>query len=91
MRMKTPYKVKCAECGTVNLIDMDLECVSSYERKMGLELEHLAAYDGTCHECGKDFYVFVAAWEYPEGTIESYSVKMESAEKIEEPSFIEEL
>lgn len=37
MEIKLPYKVECLNCGAEVLADMELECVGSYERKMGLE------------------------------------------------------
>lgn len=91
MEMKTPYKVKCLECEAVNLVDMELECVSSYERKMGSELEYEAIFDGVCQECGADILVRIGLWEYPEGDIEDYTIEMQGAEKIEEPEFISEV
>lgn len=90
MVMKTPYKVKCSKCAAENLLDMELECVSSYERKMGLELEYAAAFDGVCAGCGEDITARIEAWEYPEGAIEDYVVEIEGAEQMEEPEFVME-
>lgn len=88
--MRTPYRVKCSICGAENMLDMEMECVSSYERKMGPELEYLATFDGICSECGEDITAQVEAWEYPEGFIETYEVTVEGAEKIEDPVFVNE-
>lgn len=89
MEIKLPYKVECLNCGAEVLADMELECVGSYERKMGLELEHLAAFDGVCPECGRDIYVQVEVWEYPEGNIEDYGVVTKGAKELEEPDFFD--
>lgn len=91
MEMKTPYKVKCLRCGAENPVDMELECVSSYERKMGPELEYEAVFDGVCRECGEDIIVKIGLWEYPEGDIEDYTIEMQGAGKIEEPEFISDI
>lgn len=42
VKIKKPYKVKCRSCGVQINIDLDLECVSTYERQMGMELEYEA-------------------------------------------------
>ena len=73
MEIKLPYKVACLNCGAVVLTDMELECVGSYERKMGLDLEHLATFDGV----------------YPEGNIEYYGVVTKGAKELEEPKFFD--
>nr|WP_300822038.1 hypothetical protein [uncultured Schaedlerella sp.] len=91
MNIRTPYKVKCSECGAENQLNMELECVSSYERKKGLDLEYISTFEGACPKCGGDLAVQVRVWEYPEGFVESYTVIMEGAVKIEEPDFINEL
>ena len=44
MNIRTPYKVKCSECGAENQLNMELECVSSYERKKGLDLEYISTF-----------------------------------------------
>lgn len=91
MIMKTPYKVKCLACGIVNPLGMELECVSSYRRKMGLELEYMAVGEILCPNCGASIIAQIDAWEYPEGTVEHYIVMTDGAEKIEEPVFIPEM
>lgn len=91
MEMKTPYKVKCLKCGSENFIDMELECVSSYERRMGPELEYAAAFDGVCQVCGEDIIVRIGLWEYPEGAIEDYTTEIQGAEKIEDPQFVRDI
>jgi hypothetical protein len=83
MEIKLPYRVECLNCGAKVLIDMELECVGSYERKMGLELEHLAAFDGVCPECERDIFIQVEVWEYPEGNIEDYGVVTKGAKEVE--------
>lgn len=90
MTMKTPYKVKCSACGAENLLNMELACVSSYERKMGPELEYMSVIEEECFNCGEDIAVQIEAWEYPEGTIETYSVRTEGAREIEQPVFLSE-
>lgn len=91
MEIKTPYKVKCSSCGSENLIAMELECTGSYERNMGLELEHLATFDDCCSSCGNPIAVQIELWEYPEGTVDAYAVRLEGAEEIEKPVFIQEI
>ena len=88
MELKTPYKVKCLTCGTENILDMELECVGSYERNMGPELEYMAAFDGVCQGCGEDILAQIEVWEYPIGTVEDYITVTKGAEKTEEPTFI---
>lgn len=66
---------------------MKLVCVSSYDRKMGPELEYMSVIEAECSNCGKDIAVQIEAWEYPEGTIETYSVRTEGVMEIEEPVF----
>lgn len=87
MKIKKPYRVKCSRCGEINVLDLDLQCVSSYERNMGPELEHMAIFDDLCIKCSADIRVRVEAWEYPEGNLEDYSVVIEGAEEMEEPEF----
>ena len=91
MNIKIPHKVKCLSCGSENLIAMELECTGSYERTMGLELEHLATFDDCCSSCGNPIAVQIELWEYPEGTVDAYAVRLEGAEEIEKPVFIQEI
>ncbi len=86
-KLRSPYRVKCRTCGNVLSLDLDLECVSSYERKMGPEMEYAAFYDNGCPECRADIMVRIGAWEYPEGQLTDYSVTLEGACEMEEPVF----
>lgn len=88
MRIKTPYRVKCNLCGFVIPLDMDLECVSSYERNMGPELEYAAIFESSCPQCGEDIMIKINTWEYPEGKLNHYSVIMEGTMEIEKLQFI---
>ena len=91
MEIKTPYKVKCSSCGSENLIAMELECTGSYERTMGLELEHLATFDDCCSSCGNPIAVQIDLLEYPEGTVDDFTVRLVGVEEIEKPVFIQEI
>jgi hypothetical protein len=87
MKLIQPYNVKCEQCGTVIDLDIDMECMSSYERNMGPELEYLGTFDGTCPECGSDITVQIEAWEYPEGALEGYNVSKQGVDTIDSPQF----
>lgn len=88
MKIKAPYKVKCENCGMRIPLYMDLECIGSYERRMGPEMEHVAFYDDRCPECGEEIMVKIEAWEYPEGQLNDCYVTMEGACEIEDPIFV---
>lgn len=90
MRLRTPYKVKCEVCGETVSLDLQLECVGSYNRRMGPEMEFIAEYEDACPNCGSDILVRVAAWEYPEGHLRDHDVMTEGALPLKEPEFIME-
>lgn len=82
VKIKKPYKVKCRSCGVQINIDLDLECVSTYERQMGMELEYEAICESECLNCGADILVRVQAWEYPVGVLNYQNVELEGVEEI---------
>ena len=40
MKIKSPFVVTCKKCGKDIPVELWIECVGSYERKMGPELEY---------------------------------------------------
>ena len=87
MKIKSPFVVTCKKCGKDIPVELGIECVGSYERKMGPELEYQGVYEGKCVHCDSEIDVEIEAWEYPEGTVETYNVKLIGALKVEEPEF----
>lgn len=69
MELKKPLKVKCQNCGTIIDADLDFECVSTNERDMGTEFDYEGVFEGVCPGCGKDIFIKVEAYEYPEGVV----------------------
>lgn len=83
LKIVKPHVVKCKSCATVMELDMELECISSYERQMGPESEYEAIYDDGCPNCDSDIYVRIQAWEYPTGTLEGFNIETEGAEIVQ--------
>ncbi len=81
--IEEPYKVKCETCGNEMELDLELECISTYERQMGMELEYEAVCEGECDECGDEFLVRIQAWEYPVGILNMQTEELEGVKALE--------
>ena len=68
----------CPKCGhvfSVNLLDYSQSIISD-ERGMGAEYEHSVDYDDECENCGAKFKINGAIYEYPIGSYNSDTVKI---------------
>lgn len=86
MRTENPIRLKCENCKTVFETDMEFECVSSNARSMGIELDFEGMVEASCPNCGKDIFVRLEVYEYPQGVVNYTENRLENgAIMIEEP------
>lgn len=88
----SPAKVRCNECGEVQIIDQDFfdDDWSSYDHgdnAMGEEIDHCFIAEVDCANCGNSLRVETRCSEYPAGAF-NYDTKCEASgcELMEEPS-----
>jgi hypothetical protein len=68
--------IKCRNCGEshiVNLDDLNLELLETYQREMGPEKSYIADFDIVCN-CKIRISGKIELWEYPENSINHYNV-----------------
>ena len=87
MRLMKPILVKCKCCKANLNITVDLECVSSYERSMGEEVEYDGVLYDNCPNCGNKIKVNLYVWEYPAGAINYQEEECEGVDIIHEPEY----
>lgn len=69
MKLWKALTAKCQNCGTIINTALNYECVSTYERAMGTELDYEGVYEGACPGCSKDIFIKTEAYEYPKGVV----------------------
>ena len=83
---KGKLKVKCNNCGKIIDIDCDdlpFEITETEQREQGAEHTHSAKYQVDC-DCGSNISIEYDIWEYPEGSINDTSVKINGGTLIQE-------
>ena len=83
MRLKKPITLRCENCKKCFDVELDFDCVSTDERDMGIEYDYEGIYDGQCPQCGKDIYIQIEAYEYPEGFINEFGEQVVDGATIE--------
>lgn len=87
MKLLHPIIVKCQRCKTLLNIEIDLECVSSYERSMGEEYEYEGVMFDNCPNCGKQINLNLYVWEYPVGVVNYQEEECDGAAIISGPEY----
>lgn len=83
MRLREPLVVRCNSCNNSFSVELDFDCITTDERDMGTEYDFEGVFDGTCPHCGKDIYIQVEAYEYPEGVVNDYNEQVVDGATIE--------
>ena len=65
---------RCTECGNLNLLESDFRSVSSKERDMGKETQHVSSFQHPCGNCGTKIEAELEGWEYPRNSIEHWEL-----------------
>lgn len=87
MNVKNPFTIKCNNCGKIADIRVDIKCVSSYNRRLGDELEYSGVYNGCCPFCSSDITVEIDAWEYPHGHLDQFIINTQGGSYLDNPRF----
>lgn len=88
MHVVRPAVVECRNClHLIEISDMDLESVASYERNMGPEIEYEGGRNIYCEKCGAEINILVSVWEYPEGAVNYVSIESDDVLVVEDPVF----
>ena len=87
MNIKNPFIIKCNNCGKTTNLKLVIECVSSYSRKLGDELEYSGTYDGYCPHCNSEITITIDAWEYPYGHINQFLISVKGASCLDNLKF----
>lgn len=83
MRLKKPIALRCENCGNCFDVELDFDCITTDERDMGIEYDYEGIYDGQCPQCGKDIYIQIEAYEYPEGSVNDFDKQVVDGAIIE--------
>lgn len=88
MYVVKPLVVECKKCfHLIEIQDIDLDSVSSYERNMGSELEYECELDCCCEKCSADINIKISVWEYPEGAVNHVMIESNDVSVIDKPVF----
>lgn len=88
MYIVKPMVVECKNClHLIEINDIDLDAVASYERNMGAEIEYEGEENFYCEKCGAEINMCISVWEYPQGAINYTSIESEAIIVIENPVF----
>lgn len=87
MKLLHPIKVRCNNCNEILNINVDMECVSSYERSMGTEYEFEGALNDECPNCGNGISISLSVWEYPIGTVNYQEEECDGALIVSGPDY----
>lgn len=87
MKMIAPILVECNNCSELIEIYLEMECVGSYDRQMGEEVEYEGTIEECCTKCDKEIEVNVSVWEYPVGVVNYSDTKVVGAGLIKEPVY----
>jgi hypothetical protein len=80
-------RFKCNKCRRIHKyhklnLNLDFECVDSFERSMGPENHYVAEEYFEC-KCGNEIHVTFEVWEYPVGAHNYDSIEIDGAKLIE--------
>lgn len=88
MHVVKPVVVECKNClHLMEIEDVNLDAVASYERNMGAEIEYESEQDFYCDKCGAEITMRISVWEYPEGAVDYVSIESDDALVVEDPIF----
>ena len=86
MYIVKPIVAECKHClQLIEISDVDLEAVASYERNMGDEIEYEGEANLCCDGCDEELNIRISAWEYPVGAVNYVIVESEDVSVIENP------
>ena len=88
MYIVKPIVIECKKClNLMEITDMDLVVVASYERSMGTENEYQDEQDIYCSKCGAQIDMRILVSEYPEDSVNYVSIEADNASVVENPVF----
>ncbi len=88
MRVVKPAIVECKKClHLIEITDMDLEAIATYERNMGAEIEYEDEQFFVCNKCNAEIYIKISVWEYPGGAINYVLIESDDVSVVENPVF----
>ena len=88
MRVSDNFGIKCDECNHVTLVKRDsLECdTSTYDRKMGTEIEYIFSGEICCEKCNSWISFSIRGYEYPVGAFNFSDCECNGGDFVDRPT-----